>query len=228
MLEQLREHLVELQGMELRLQACLADVRAAHERTTAELAEASRIDLQTRPLGAVPPSNGYVTRNIPLEEVRDAVVRLGSHGCFTVGELKAELGCSTAKARVELGRVMHLVKLDGSLGGRQLYTYSPPDGPGAAFEAQRRLRKVDVGDQAAAMVGEVRQSLIDMVKDKELKKAVREAVEAGWELVHTGARTGHPLRLVHNGCRPITVVSSPRDSDRAAYAIRRQVKQAAA
>lgn len=219
-LQALRERVAELHDMQTRLQSCLGDVGLALELTEAELAEAAKADLAMRPLGARGRSDGHVLRTISLEEVRDAVVKLGT---FTIGELAAELGCSTAKARRELERVKHLVNPAGRLGSRQMWAYCVPDGPGAAFEAQQRLKTVQPGDLAAPGA-DIKQSILSMVADKEIRAVVREALADGWELVHAGGK--HPMRLVRDDCRPITLSSTPRNPGNAARAIRRQLRQA--
>lgn len=219
-LEDLRDHVAELEAMDRRLQACLADVRVAHERAVTELTQAARADIDLRPIGAIEGApQGFIKRPLALEQVRDAVVTL-KH--FTIGELAAELGCSHARARRELDRVMHLVKPDGRLGQRQLWAYVPPAGPGKAFEAQQRLR---VADEPPPVAGQdIKQSILSMVSDKEIKKVVREALADGWELVRVGGK--HPLALVKPGHKQVGISSSPTNSDHAARAIRRQLRAA--
>lgn len=224
MIEDLRERVAALSAMEAQLEACLVDVRRAGDRAVAELAAAAKLDMGMRPLGAVPPPNGFILRNIPLEEVRDAVVRLAF---FSLAELAAELGCSAAKARVELERVMHLLRPAGHLGQRQLWEYVPPDGPGTAFLVQQRTRVVEPEIEVAKrMAGpQVTQSLLSSISDKEIKRVVRKALDDGWALCNVGGK--HPLALVKPGRRDIGISSSPTNSDHAARAIARQVRAAA-
>lgn len=216
-LEELRERVLELAAMERRLQECLDDVRQARTVATANLQEASRNDIRLRPVGERPGApRGNVHRSISDEQLRDAIVKLGT---FTASELGAELGCSTARARIELKRAMHIVKPDGSWAGRQMWAYVAPEGPGAAFEAQQRLKPVE--QQVARGGGEIKQSILSMVSHKEIKEVVREALKDGWELVHVGGK--HPLALVKSG-RRVGIASTPTNPGHAAKAIRRQLR----
>lgn len=216
----LRDRVAELAAMERRLQACLDDVRAAGEQAMADLAGAAAGDMALRPLGAAGGKpQGFHHRPLRLETVRDAVVTLKR---FTIGELAAELGCSNARARRELDRVMQLVKPDGGIGKRQIWAYVPPDGPGAAFTQQQKLR-VPEPTVSRTPGGEVRQSIISMVSDKEIKAVVREALRDGWELVHTGGR--HHLALVKGG-RTVGLPSTPTNSGNTARALRRELNAA--
>lgn len=220
-LEELRERDVRLAGVERHLQACIEHVCQAREATRQQITAVAQEDIRLRRLGAEGVTNGFhVRNNIPLEEVRDAVVELG---VFTLSDLANKLGCSRAKAKVELNRVMKLVKPAGKFGHQQMYEYCAPEGPGAAFEAQQRLRVVE-DDSRTPGPQDIKQSILSSVQDKEIREAVREAISRGWELVNAGGR--HPLRLVRDDCRPITIVSTPRSSGNAARAIRRQVRNA--
>lgn len=221
-LEELRDRVLELEAMERRLQDCLGDVRQHRIIAAANLEEAARNHMRLRPIGERPgKTEGFVHGSISNEQLRDAVVKLQK---FTASELGAELGCSTARARRELERVMHIVRPDGSWAGRQMWAYVAPDGPGEAFKAQQRLRVVEpsLTPGGSGGAGDVKQSILSMISDKEIKKAVRDALADGWELAHVGGK--HPLALVKDGHRDVTIASSPKNSGDAAKAIRRQVR----
>lgn len=220
-LQELRDRQARLVSVERRLVTCTETVRKARELTERQLADAARGDIRLRPLGAAGAAPGAKRTGIPVEEVRDAVVNLGE---FTLPELACRLGCTNAQAKVQLQRVMHLVNLAGKVGSKQMYAYCAPEGPGEAFKAQQRLRVVEGSDTPASGPHDIKQSIVSMVQDKELRKAVREAISQGWELVHAGGK--HPMRLVRDDCRPITIVSTPRSSGNAARAVRRAVRNA--
>lgn len=220
-LNELRDRVAQLRALEERLQACLAEVQAAGHDAVAQLQQAAREDLQLRPLSAVPGRpEGFEHRHISLEEVRDAVVKLRH---FTASELAAELGCSNARARRELDRMMDKVKADGRVGGRQMWAYVPPDGPGAAFEAQQRLRSVQDDDDRSPAV-QVSGGLLSMVTPKELREVAREAIRDGWKLVNSGGK--HPMRLEKDG-KVVGLASTPTNAGSAARAIRRQLRRTA-
>lgn len=225
MIDELRERVAACSEMEARLQELLDEVRAAGAAALEELTAAAKADMNLRPLGATggPPA-GFRHGHISLEMVRDAVVKLRH---FVIGELAAELGCSTARARRELDRVTDLVRPAGNFGQRQIWAYIPPEGPGAAFEQQQKLRvadpEVDVA-RVQATSQNIAQTNLPMISDKEIKKVVRKALDDGWRLVHVGGK--HPLALVKDGCEPITLSSTPRNSGDAARAIARALRAA--
>lgn len=222
-LQDLRDRHGDLLSAERRLTECLQKVQRQREALESQIAQAGRDDLRLRPLASVAtvarvPSQRH--RYSP-EELRDAVVKLGE---FTASELAAELGCTKRQAEDQLQRVTHLAKPAGKLGRQPMYAYRAPEGPGRAFEAQQRLRAADVLD--VEREHDIKQSVISMISDKEIKEAVREAIGQGWTLLHTG-RGKHPLRLVRNGETPIPLASTPRSSGNAAKAIRRRLRQTA-
>lgn len=224
-LQDLRDRHGDLLSAERRLTTCLERIRREREELEPQIAQAARDDLRLRPLASVnvpAPTVRKTPGHYELEDVRDAVVRLGE---FTLGELATELGCDRRKAQRELDRVKHLVDAAGKLGRDPMFAYRPPDGPGEAFKAQQRLRPSERYD-VVERDSDIKQSVISMISDKEIKEAVRDAIGQGWTLIHTG-RGKHPMRLIRNGEVPITIASTPRSSGNAAKAIRRRLRQTA-
>lgn len=157
---------------------------------------------------------------VPETAWRSTVRRLG---WFTVGELAAALGCSKGTAKRHLDELAALdpplVKPHGRLGRDPMYQYIKPSSAGEGFERQRQQRFARAAPEAEVVLlsernGEVRQSRIDSISDKEIQKVCRRAIADGWALEQTGGE--HIFRLVKKGMRPVTVPSTPRNSQAAA------------
>lgn len=242
----LREHHAALSAADTRLQALAGVIRGIGPASAAvtdvcaltktDLLEAAAADMRLVSLEHLTPEpNGYVARFRRIEELRDAAVKL-KH--FTASEYAAVLRCTTARATQELIRLDRehpgMVVKDGYCRGARMYRYVPPTAPGAAFDAQQRELKQQrenggggagprVGDMARAAGGTgIQQSMLRSIRDKEVRKVAREALDNGWELVQ---RSGaHPMRLVRRGRDPVPLHTSPRNSGNAAKVLRDELK----
>lgn len=208
------------------------EIEEQYEAARAALDAAARQDMSGRRIGQRPTRTRRRSPHIPLERVRDAVVKLargGDDGTFTLDELGAELDLTPPQARKQLHRekICDIVEVTGAkVCGKVVLRYLPVLDPGEAFKAQQRLRpheseRVTV-ERLASNVTEIRQSMIAGVTPKEIREVAREAMKrGGWELVKSG--TGdHPFHLEGYG-EIVGLPGSPRNRGRAAADIRRRL-----
>lgn len=221
--EQITAHLEQVAS----LQQLQAQTRAARECVEAELVHAARGSMELESLASrqIQRRTRRTPRQVSQESARDVIVRLAR---FTDEQLAEMLGCTVAQAQRHRERLSHLVRVADDSGERVVYEYAPPAGAGTAFEAQRRLRVVDTieaqADLAMAGDGQANRSMLSSVKDKEIRKVVVWAVREGWRLTDRGGG-GHAMSLERDGYQPITLVSSPRNSEAAADQLRRKVQR---
>lgn len=165
---------------------------------------------------------------VPEAAWRSTVRRLG---WFTVGELASELGCSkgTAKRRLDILAALDppLVAPAGRLGRDPMFKYIKPDDAGERFHRQQERRFSHAAPEDEVIVdtdvdrtGMASRSLLDSIRDKEVRKACQWAIGQGWRLEQSGGE--HPFRLVRSGKRSVAVPSSPRSSQAAATMVRQK------
>lgn len=152
-------------------------------------------------------------------------------GTFTPSELAAELGCTNQTAKKHIDDLVEAKILTpaGRVAGKPLYEYVKPTDAGEAFEQQRdrpviklpTSEQLVTNDLRSARPHDVRQSKISGVRDKEIRKVVREAMALGWRLEQQG-RTGHVFRLVRD-TDVVILPSTPRSSGAAADMLRQRL-----
>jgi hypothetical protein len=158
---------------------------------------------------------------VAVEDVRRAIRQLGT---FTVSELAATLGVSTATARKRLREAEEAGMAIGagrSL-GQSLYRYVKPEEVGEEFKRQqeRRLALVPAPMKPSQPVAGTGANTWDTLAHKDVRAAVKEAVLAGWRLITQG--DGH-YRLVKDG-RKVPVYGTPSNPSGHAESIRRATR----
>jgi bacterioferritin-associated ferredoxin len=214
----LRNRVAQLERDEEGLLTKLEQIRAEKNRSQASIIDTER---------ALSPS-ARGRRGVAEHSFRRAVRELGT---FTPSELAAELGCSKQSAKKHIDELVEaeIIKPAGRLAGKPMFEYVKPTEAGEAFDAQQHRptiklptpEQVQAREVARARPHDIRQSRISGVRDKEIRKVVREAQALGWELQQHG-RTGHVFRLVRD-TDSVSLPSTPRDSDAAADMLRQRL-----
>jgi hypothetical protein len=165
----------------------------------------------------------------PSEEAwRAAVRRLG---IFTVSEVAAELGVTSATAKRHMDMMAEadppIVKPDGRLGKAPMYSYIKPTEAGAAFDIQK-LRAVEVAEIVAtsrpssAPVPGTGSHPADVIAAAAVRRVVKKAIANGWRLQAKG--DGH--YSLRKGSAEVGVAGTPKNPTGAAAVIERMMRNA--